>query len=142
MNESGLKLVSKEQYIPNTLGTRSFIDLVARDRDGLLVLIELKRSSTASREAIHEILKYVEGVKGHLAIREDELRVIIASTDWSELLVPFSRFLKETTIQISGLKLAVTSESIESNPVEALAVEEGRSFPRMPRNSVPRAFAA
>jgi len=61
--ESGLVLVDKEKYIPNTLGTRSFIDLLARDTDNKWVLIEVKRSDAAAREAIHEIYKYVEGVK-------------------------------------------------------------------------------
>src|SRR5271168_3161121 len=101
--QPGLLLYAKELYIPSEIGTRSFIDLVARNPKGELILIELKRSATASREAIHEILKYVEGVKDHLAIREDEIRVIIASTDWSELLVPFSRLMADTTLAISGV---------------------------------------
>src|ERR1700679_433572 len=94
--EPGLILVKKEQYIPNDLGTRSFIDLLARDREDRWVLIELKRSGAASREAIHEIYKYIEGVKAHLRVRDDEVRAIIASTDWKELLVPYSRFFHDT----------------------------------------------
>jgi RecB family endonuclease NucS len=64
--EPGLCLIEKEKYIPNPLGTRGFIDLLARDASGHFVLIELKRSDASAREAIHEILKYVEGVKYHL----------------------------------------------------------------------------
>lgn len=124
--ESGLQLYQKELYVPSEIGTRSFIDLVARNPKGELVLIELKRSAAASREAIHEILKYVEAVKAHLAIREDEVRVIIASTDWSELLPSFSRLIADTTLAITGVCLVVTNEHITSSPVEPLAVSYGR----------------
>ncbi|TOO56041.1 endonuclease NucS domain-containing protein, partial [Vibrio parahaemolyticus] len=47
--EEGLTLQKKEQYIPNELGTRGFIDLYARDVEGNHVLIELKRSKPATR---------------------------------------------------------------------------------------------
>jgi hypothetical protein len=124
--QPGLQLYAKELYIPSEIGTRSFIDLVAKNPKGELILIELKRSATASREAIHEILKYVEGVKDHLAIREDEIRVIIASTDWSELLVPFSRLMADTTLAISGVCLSCANAQITSLPVEPLRVAYGR----------------
>ena len=51
----GLTLLQKEQYIPGEHGTKSFIDLYAKDERGRHVLIELKRSATASRQAIHEV---------------------------------------------------------------------------------------
>jgi RecB family endonuclease NucS len=38
--EPGLQLYEKELYIPSEIGTRSFIDLVARNPKGELVLIE------------------------------------------------------------------------------------------------------
>jgi hypothetical protein len=124
--EAGLTLIDKELYIPSAIGTRSFIDLVAKDGRGNLVLIELKRSAAASREAIHEILKYVEAAKEHLAIREDEIRVIIASTEWSELLVSFSKLLTQTTITIKGVHLRVASTEIKAESVEPLEVTNGR----------------
>ena len=51
----GLTLLQKEQYIPGEHGTKSFIDLYARDEKGRHVLIELKRSNTAARQALHEV---------------------------------------------------------------------------------------
>ena len=57
---SGLVLMEKEKFIPGTMGTRSFIDLYARDTEGRHVIIELKRSNVAARQAIHEVLKYLE----------------------------------------------------------------------------------
>ena len=89
---------------PNELGTRGFIDLFARDTHGHFVLIELKRSASSSRDAIHEVLKYVEGVKAYLGARDHEIRVFIVSTDWTELLVPFSRFVAHSTISVRRLK--------------------------------------
>lgn len=111
--EQGLTLIEKEKYIPNELGTRGFVDLLAHDADGRWVLIELKRSDAAAREAIHEIYKYVEGVKAHLRARDDEIRAIIVSTDWKELLVPFSRFVHDTSITVKGLHLEVDSSTNE-----------------------------
>src|SRR5450755_3128222 len=98
--EPGLTLLNKEQYIPNSLGTKSFIDLYAKDAQGHHILIELKKSDASAREALHEIHKYVEGVKQHLGARDDEIRVIVASTEWRELLVPFSRFAADTKLAV------------------------------------------
>jgi RecB family endonuclease NucS len=57
-----LTLLDKEQYIPSSVATRSFIDLYAKDSQGHHVLIELKKSNASAREALHEIHKYVEAV--------------------------------------------------------------------------------
>ncbi|WIY52053.1 endonuclease NucS [Devosia sp. YIM 151766] len=105
--EDGIELIKIEQYLPSSLGTRSFIDILAKDRRGRWVLIELKRSDAAARQAIHEIHKYVEAVKSHLGARDDEIRAIIVSTEWKELIVPFSRFFHDTPISIIGIKLTV-----------------------------------
>lgn len=124
----GLTLLDKEHYVPNELGTRSFIDLYAKDQDGHHVLIELKRSEASSREAIHEIYKYVEGVKTHLGVRDHEIIVIIASTEWHELLVPFSRFVSDTTISVQGLSLSIedNQEKITASLIQTLPVTIGR----------------
>jgi len=103
--EPGLELLSKEKYIPNPLGTRGFIDLYAKDANSHHVLIELKRSDSASREALHEIHKYVEGVKSHFGCKDGEIRVIVASTEWRELIVPFSRFVADSPISVTGLNI-------------------------------------
>lgn len=125
--EPGLTLISKEQYIPNELGTRGFIDLYAKDNIGNHVLIELKRSNASSREAIHEINKYVEGVKLHFGVKDNEIRVIIASTEWKELLVPFSRFVSDTSISVIGLAVDVTEEAnIRTTAITPLDLNNGR----------------
>lgn len=125
--EPGLRLLEKERYIPSDLGTRSFVDLYATDANKHHVLIELKRSAPASREAIHEILKYAEAVKRFLGTRDDEIRVILASTDWRELLVPFSRFMAETKLAVRGLELSVSATgSISAQEVTPHPISRGR----------------
>ena len=96
----GLTLLQKEQYIPGEPGTKSFIDLYARDENGRHVLIELKRSNTAARQALHEVSKYVEQVKQHFGAKDSEIFAIIASTEWGELLLPFSRFCEDAGFSI------------------------------------------
>lgn len=124
----GLTLLEKERYIPNALGTRSFIDLYANDQEGHHVLIELKRSDAAAREALHEIYKYIEGVKTHLGTRDNELIVILASTEWRELLVPFSRFLADTDVTVRGIQLSVASGTgrLIAEPAPTVPVSKGR----------------
>lgn len=126
--ESGLSLLKKEQYIPGDIGTRSFIDLYARDVDGHHVIIEIKRSNAAAREAIHEIYKYVESVKRHLAVRDDEIRVFIVSTEWKELIVPFSHFVSDTSLSVIGLDLqpCAGGDNFISSIVSPLVITEGR----------------
>lgn len=63
----GLTLLQKEQYIHNKHGTKDFIDLYAKDEDNCHVLIELKRSAAASRQALHEVSKYIEGTDAIVA---------------------------------------------------------------------------
>lgn len=126
--KEGLTLLKKEQYIPNELGTKSFIDLYAKDNKGRHVLIELKRSDAAARQAIHEVNKYVEGVKRYFGVKDNEIHVIIASTEWDELLVPFSRFTADTSFSIEGIKIYITNNETDftAEPVKPLPITNGR----------------
>lgn len=125
--EPKLTLLEKEAYLPHDMGTRSFVDLLAQDTARRYVLIELKRTAAASREAIHEVYKYAEAAKKHLGTREDEIRVLVVSTDWRELLVPFSRFLADTNISVRGVLLKVLDGSrLAAEPITPLPTNHGR----------------
>lgn len=128
--EPGLKLIKIEQYLPNPQGTRGFVDLFAQDEAGKHVLIELKRSAAASREALHEVLKYLEALKNGLSVRDAEVRILIVSTEWSELLVPFSSFVKRTSCEVKGYLLEVDKDGIPTNamPVTPIELAEDRLF--------------
>lgn len=55
--EEGLRIVSVEKPVEP-----GFIDLYGRDREGRLVVIELKRVK-AGEDAVHQLLKYVEAFR-------------------------------------------------------------------------------
>lgn len=126
--KSDLTLLKKEQYIPNELGTRGFIDLYAKDGFGNHVLIEIKRSNAAAREALHEVNKYVEGVKKHFGAKDTEITAIIASTEWSELIVPFSRFAEDTTFSLQGYRIILSDNGTDfrAELVQLLPISQGR----------------
>ena len=126
----GLTLLQKEQYIPNRHGAKGFIDLYAKDEDNRHVLIELKRSAAASRQALHEVSKYIEGVKQYLGAKDSEIVVIIASTEWSELLVPFSYFAEKASVHVEGVEIILDESGDQFSCKEKvpLSVEQGRFF--------------
>lgn len=124
----GLTLLQKEQYIPGKHGTKSFIDLYARDEKGRHVLIELKRSNIAARQALHEVSKYVEQVKQHFGVKDSEIFAIIASTEWGELLLPFSRFCEDAGFSIEGIQIDITEDhsDFQARPISPFATIRGR----------------
>lgn len=126
--EAGLTFVDREARIPSSIGTTSFLDLLALDVSGRYVVVEVKRTDPATREATREILKYIEGVKAHLGLREHELRVIVASVEWRELIVPFSSLVNRTECQVEGFKLEVDDigSVLSAVPVEPLPIHSDR----------------
>jgi Endonuclease NucS len=127
---SELTLLGKEYYLPHTAGTRGFIDLFAKDNRNRYVIIELKRSKEASRETLHEILKYVEALKENKTVNESEFRVIVVSTEWKELLVPFSSFIKRVCFTVEGFLLNVDDQlhPISCERITPLDLQYGRFF--------------
>ncbi len=125
---SDLKLIDQEAFLPNKNGTRGFVDLLASDSDRRYVLIELKRSKAASREAIHEVFKYIEGIKENKSLKNDEIVVYIVSTEWDELLVPFSSFVSQVSFEVKGFNLKVDDQlyPIEASIIEPLKIENER----------------
>ncbi len=105
-----LTFIDQELYIKVDNNTKNFIDIYATDQAKRHVLIEIKTSKTATREAIHEIIKYVENFKKAYGAKDSEIHVIIASTDWSELIIPFSRLVSEEIFSIEGLKINLNKE--------------------------------
>lgn len=110
--EKGLTFVDKEHYLPNGVGTRGFIDILAKDKNNKLVVIEVKKSDSTAREALHEVFKYLEGVKLNLGLKDEEIRLIIISTNWRELIVPFSSAYQKSKINMEGYKISFSDSSI------------------------------
>ncbi len=105
--EQGLSLVDSELLLPNAAGAKGFVDLVARDKYGTLVLIEIKRSDSAARSAMHELFKYVALVRENYGLAKHQVRCVLLSTTWHELLVPFSELHGAGAFELSGKKLIV-----------------------------------
>jgi hypothetical protein len=107
------RLIRKEFYLKNLLGTRGkgFIDILAEDSYQHFVIIEIKRSNQTAREAIHEILKYAGLLKRQLKVKETEIRICIVSTDWDELIVPFSELHKIIPYHLEGFKIQIDSRN-------------------------------
>ena len=127
--EPSLQFLEKEKYLPSTIGTNSFVDILARDIDDNWVVVELKRSTASSRQAIHEVLKYAQAVKDYLGARDDEIRIMIASTVWDELLIPFSKFCSDSSSDISGFLINISNEvTLTAEKVIPLTITIGRSI--------------
>lgn len=110
--ETGLRPVQLQEYpLPNARGTRGRIDILARDRNQLWVVIELKRSKATSRQALHEVTKYTELLCREKHLAADRIRAVIVATpaDWDELLVPVSNVARDWSHDLRGYQLHLDS---------------------------------
>ncbi len=126
--EAGLTLVDTEVPLPNAIGARGRIDILANDRFGNFVVIEVKRADQTARQALHEVLKYAELLTREHGIESHRIRLVIASTTWHELTVPFSALARVSPYQLDGVTLTVDASGgvVSISPVEALpAVSRG-----------------
>lgn len=128
--ESGLTLIDKEHYLPNEIGTKGFVDILAKDRNGHLVVIEIKKSDSTAREALHEVFKYLEGIKLNKGLKDEEIRLLIISSYWRELLVPFSSAYHNSTVNLEGYLVVIKDECSISSivPIEPLQLNNDRMF--------------
>ena len=108
--EDGLVFIEEEHPLPNKLGAKGFVDILAKDKFGNRVIIELKRSNQTARQALHEIFKYVALFSIHHGLPTHKIRCFIVSTEWHELRIPYSQFIKTTETQTSGYSINVDSD--------------------------------
>jgi hypothetical protein len=128
--EDDLELVKEEYYLKNHAGTNGFIDILAKDRAGNLVVIEVKISKQAERDAITELFKYTALLKQTFSIKDSEIRLIVISTDWRELLVPFSEFTWNTNYNSSGYLAKVDINGLPKSikPIQLLPPNSDRKI--------------
>lgn len=103
--EPSLVLIKKEFHLKNAVGSKGFVDILAKDLYNNFVIIEIKRSRESSRQTIQEVLKYISLIKQNFNAKDSEIRAIIVSTHWEELLVPFSELIEQTSLTIKGIQL-------------------------------------
>ena len=56
---------------------------------------------------MHEIFKYSSILKHELGIKASKLRVILVSTQWHELRLPFAAYLARSLCHTTGYKVDV-----------------------------------
>lgn len=110
--EPGLSLLKEEHRVTNEHGADGSIDILARDTTGDLVVIELKRSDQTARQALHEMEKYVALLATDQGVRIDRLRCVLLSTNWHELLVPFTRFVGHADFYVVGRLLLLGTDGL------------------------------
>lgn len=100
--EPGLSPIAREKYLRNIVGASGFLDILARDGDGKLVIIEIKRTDAAAREAVQELFKYAALLRENFLLRDVEYRMLLLSVEWHELLTPYSEFALNSPYAIAA----------------------------------------
>jgi Endonuclease NucS len=126
--EPGLTLVDKEFYLRNPRGASGFLDIFARAPNGQLVIIEIKRTNSAAREAIQELHKYAALLRERYLIKEIEYRLILLSVEWSDLLAAYSEFTRTAPYEIWAGRIVLGENGlpIHIERVEPIAVAAAR----------------
>lgn len=125
--EDRLSPIRTNYPLPNSEGTSGRVDILARDRYGVFVVVELKRSNKTAREALHEIMKYTELLQRELGVDRSEIRAVIISTHWDELLVPFGHLKRGWSTELRGYQLTLKEDGI--TPLTATQVTPLNELP-------------
>ena len=96
-----LEFVEKEFKVEPVEGSRGYIDILATAKNKY-VIIEIKRSNQSARSTTNEISKYVEGLKRKLSLNNDDIRVLVISTHWEELTVPYAYMAQRLGVPCEG----------------------------------------
>ncbi|OYD92923.1 hypothetical protein CDG76_19645 [Nostoc sp. 'Peltigera membranacea cyanobiont' 210A] len=123
--EPDLKFIQKEFSLENSLGSGGRIDILAKDKFGSFVIIEIKKSDKTARQALHELQKYMGLFKTNYGLAAKKCRCILLSTEWHELLVPFSEFHRIVDYQIDGYQLILNEEGIPLSKKSVPLAPEG-----------------
>lgn len=119
-----LHLIQEEYPLPNRSGTRGFIDILAQDDNRRYVIIEVKRTNQAARQTCQEILKYAALIKHYFGVKESEIRIIIVSSEWDELIVPYSEWYRHTDYLAEGYRISLDERNIPIDKSPIVPVEE------------------
>lgn len=121
--EPGLILIEKEKFLRGDKGVRGFIDIFARGANGELVVIEIKRSAAAGRQAIQELAKYAALLRRNILVKQTEYRLLVLSTDWRDLSAPFAEFVHATRYSCDGRLILLGTDGL---PVQTQHIEIAR----------------
>ncbi len=102
--EQGLRLVSTNYSVTTQQGANGALDILAKDKHGSFVIIEVKRSESAARQALHELSKYLAAFLTTERVDEHKLRCFVVSTLWHELDTPLAYFRSTTKVDVKGFE--------------------------------------
>lgn len=128
--EKGLEVIEKEHHLPDDIGTSGFIDILCKDIYNNFVIIEIKRSDSAARQTFTEIFKYAELIRTKYRARYSEIRMIVISTHWREIIRAFSLTVFRSPFAIKGLKIFLDDQTKVPKSVEEVVPIEETSFSR------------
>ena len=134
--EPGLALRSVEYRLPSPQGASGSIDILATDRYAASVIIEIKRSNQTARQALHELHKYAALIKYDHGLRDSQIRCLIVSTEWHELLVPFSEFSRTAPWTIDGYRLFLTDAGIPDHAEKVVPITAPTELRLCPEHSI------
>jgi hypothetical protein len=131
-----LRFIQTEYPLPNDLGSKGFVDILATDIFNNHVIIEIKRSKTSSRETLQQIYKYIGLLRQNYHARDSQMRAIIVSTHWEELLVAFLEFIRLNTFFLTGYKIhldennrIIRAEKIDTEDMPQYSRQLCRRYP-------------
>ncbi|MDF1813144.1 MAG: endonuclease NucS [Verrucomicrobiales bacterium] len=134
--ESGLQLFKKEQrlLLEEHMGAGGRVDIVAKDRFGHFVLIEIKRSDQAARQAVHEISKYTALFRARFGLDEEKVRIMVVSTSWHELRLPLTEFKRASRYHVEGKQIEANQTgdvlSVKDVGLDTILPVSGATFSR------------
>lgn len=105
-----LKLVSTEHTVKLQDGRTAFIDILAKDDFGCYTVIEIKKSAQTSRSAVQQLYKYANYLKVARRLEMHQIRCMIISTVWDELMAPFSEYKHFSEYDSKGLLLELKAD--------------------------------
>lgn len=106
--DPNLILIGKEYPLPSSPhGAGGSIDILAEDTAGHFVVIEIKKTNHSARETLHELSKYITLLREREGLGRTEIRCIVISVEWHELLEPFSYFKAVADVQVDGFAAAI-----------------------------------
>lgn len=111
--EPGLALVATNYPVKSMLGANGALDILAKDRYGCFVIIEVKRSDQAARQALHELSKYISAFLTTQHVDEQKLRCFVISTHWHELDTPLAFFRATATVNVKGFEVSAERGSVK-----------------------------
>lgn len=128
--EPGLTLVDREHYLRNTVGASGFVDIFARTANGQLLIVEIKRTNSAAREAVQELFKYAALLRQNYLVRDVDYRLLVLSVEWHELLTPYSELARRAPYELSAGTIVLDQDGLPAriDPVMPLPAAGQRRF--------------